>query len=385
MSAPRAALPAVSVSASGAAAVRLHQIDHLRRRVLVHGEHNVLPAGRAWLEQSWQRSLSVGHQPHSRMVFDSVSSPERKRLLEAQRGLLAAAHGVLADTARAVAPLGFFVLLTDAQGVVLQVAGAVDTRDPRARAIGRVGLDLSERRVGTTAIGAALASRQAVWLHRTEHFYAEAGCYSCAGAPLAGPRGELLGMLDVTGIDAQERPELAHLVAQAAQRVEAQVLLAQPHRWRVSLAWPGASAVDAATAALLLVDDDGQVTGADTQARTMLGLSDGERPPSHLSAVLAEPWEALLDGVEHEAVLWSGLRMRLRADDSRDSRAPARAAPSAAVAKTTAKPLKAHQREWIRQAVTQARGNVSAAALSLGISRATVYRVLGKTPPESPH
>jgi transcriptional regulator of acetoin/glycerol metabolism len=35
----------------------------------------------------------------------------------------------------------------------------------------------------------------------------------------------------------------------------------------------------------------------------------------------------------------------------------------------------------IRNAVAQARGNVAAAAKKLGISRATVYRKLGRRPP----
>ena len=41
-----------------------------------------------------------------------------------------------------------------------------------------------------------------VWLHRGEHFFADTGIYSCAGAPLFGPDGTCLGMIDVTGVQA---------------------------------------------------------------------------------------------------------------------------------------------------------------------------------------
>ena len=49
----------------------------------------------------------------------------------------------------------YFAMLTNARGVVIDVQGAVDG-DPRSQLIGRVGVDLSEAAVGTTAIGAAL-------------------------------------------------------------------------------------------------------------------------------------------------------------------------------------------------------------------------------------
>jgi sigma-54 dependent transcriptional regulator, acetoin dehydrogenase operon transcriptional activator AcoR len=42
------------------------------------------------------------------------------------------------------------------------------------------------------------------------------------------------------------------------------------------------------------------------------------------------------------------------------------------------KALKAHEDDVIRHTVTQLRGNVAAAAVQLGISRATIYRKLGK-------
>ena len=74
--------------------------------------------------------------------------------------------------------------------------------------------------IGTSAIGAALGERQPVWLHRGEHFFNDTSVYSCAGAPLIGPTGACVGMLDLTGIDAPERPELKHLVARSARAIE---------------------------------------------------------------------------------------------------------------------------------------------------------------------
>ena len=72
-----------------------------------------------------------------------------------------------------------------------------------------------------------------------------------------------------------------------------------------------------------------------------------------------------------EVPLWSGLRLQIQA---------IRTSGHSASSATTmgAKPLKAAQTDMIRRAVQQARGNVAEAARALGISRATVYRKLGR-------
>ena len=74
-----------------------------------------------------------------------------------------------------------------------------------------------------------------------------------------------------------------------------------------------------------------------------------------------------------ELPLWSGLRLQTQAF---------RPGKQALAAHSTAMPghgkaLKDVQTDMIRDAVTQARGNVAEAARVLGISRATVYRKLG--------
>jgi transcriptional regulator of acetoin/glycerol metabolism len=123
--------------------------------------------------------------------------------------------------------------------------------------------------VGTTAIGAALTELQPVWLHRGEHFFDATSVYSCAGAPLFGPDGHCAGMLDLTGIEAAERPELKHLVAQSARSIENALTLGRPHALLIRLNWPGRVLGDD-TDGLVCVDADGCVTGANPAARQMV-------------------------------------------------------------------------------------------------------------------
>lgn len=360
---------------------RLQRIEQAREMVLHQGGAPLDGALSPWIAQSWQRCLHMGLEPGQRVGFEAVSAPHMRRVQEASRPLVQAARPVLAELARAIADIRYFAILTNAQGIVVDVQGTVDRQDPRAQAIARVGVDLSEKSVGTTAISAALSELQPVWLHRGEHFFKDNGVYSCAGAPVFGPDGLCAGMLDLTGIETTERPALKHLVRRSARSIENSWLLSTPHALVLRLNWPGNQPGDDGDG-LLTLDADGHIVGANPTARQMLALPPETRGHAlHASDVFASPWENLFDATRHpgqaqEWPLWSGLRLQaLALRPGAAEPPPSRqgfAAPPAAP-----RPLKDAQTEMIRAAVTQARGNVAEAARALGISRATVYRKLG--------
>lgn len=329
-----------------------------------------------WIAQSWQRCLAQGLRPEQRVGFDAVSANAMRQAAEANRTLVQAARPILKQLGGALAETRYFAILTNHDGVVVDTDGPIDRGDRRAALITRVGVDLSEGSVGTTAIGAALRELQPVWLHRGEHFFNDTAVYSCAGAPLFGPDGRCVGMLDLTGVEASERPELRHLATHAARRIENALLLLRPHRLLLRLNWPGIPLGDDADG-LLTIDADGLVMAANRAARQLLPmLTPGTE--LHCRDLFATPWETLFDAARQGSVidvpLWSGLRLQLRGQLA--GRAPIVAARSGA---TTTLPLRDVETTLIRQAVEAARGNVAQAARNLGISRATVYRKLGTT------
>lgn len=338
------------------------------RRALLHGAASA-PGTlvQPWIAQSWQRCVDRGQRPGDRLGFDVVTRAAVRQARERHRSLLGAAAPVLAELDRAIAASRYFSLLTDECGVVLAVGATADAAVPAVHAIARAGVDLSEPSVGTTAIGAALGERQPVWLHRGEHFFEATSVYSCAGAPIFGPDGRLAGMLDLTGVQVDERPQLRHLAAQMAHRIETGLLLALPRHRLLRVQWPGAPGPE--SGGLLAVDADGVIVGADRSARALLGLSWGGPDMRYgaLDAWFATPVGTLLglraDAPAQPVPLWSGLQALVgAADPVRDADTPGRWHDA--------------QARLVRDAIDAAHGNVARAAEQLGISRATLYRRL---------
>jgi sigma-54 dependent transcriptional regulator, acetoin dehydrogenase operon transcriptional activator AcoR len=396
--------PPFAAAASSPAASRVapDRSARLRQQLIRQARETVLFDDRAtplatvgvegWIERSWRRCLAQGQRPEHEPVFNALSSAVLGRTLDANRPLLQAAGPVLETLSQAIADTRYFAILTNHDGVVVDARGAIDRSDPRADLITRVGTDLSEAALGTTAISAALAELQPVWLHQGEHFFNANAAYSCAGAPLFGPHGQCVGMLDVTGIHAVERPELRHLLSQAARRIENQLTLSQLDAGGTSrglllrLNWPGSPLGDD-TDGLVVLDREGMLCGANQAARQMVPqlAAPGGAVSVHSGEVFAVDVGTLFDAARRSSVvdvpLWTGLRLqalpqtrtqmdathhRRWGDDARTTLLP--------MAK---RPLRELETALIRQAVLDARGNVVQAAKALGVSRATVYRRLG--------
>ncbi|WP_374407442.1 helix-turn-helix domain-containing protein [Hydrogenophaga sp.] len=351
---------------------RLTLIERARHAVLEAGETAPTPWLAPAIERSWRRCLAMGQRPQQRVEFEPVSPGDIRIAQDASRPLLQAASPVVRTLSRAMVHSRYFAILTDARGTVIEVDGPVDRSNPKAAAIARVGVDLSEAAVGTTAIGTTLTDLEPVWLHRGEHFFRDTGMFSCAGAPIWGPDGHCVGMLDLTGIDVTEQPALKHLVTQSARSIENALTTSRPHRLLLRLNWPGRVLGDD-NDGLVCVDGDGGITGANRAAADMLGLVP-RQGTMHCADLFAIPTDSLFDAARQhrpafEVPLWSGLRLQLLAQGP--GRVCGAARPS-----SHSMPLKDVEAALIRRAVEDARGNVMEAARALGISRATVYRKL---------
>lgn len=345
------------------------------------------------ITRSWQRCLALGHQPNHRVEFDAVSKTGMRRARDGNHTLTQAAHNVLRDLGRALADTRYFAVLTNADGVVVDTSGPIDRSDPHADLITRVGVDLSERVVGTTAIGSALTDLQPVWLHRGEHFFDDNAVYSCAGAPLFGPAGQCVGMLDLTGVDVPERPELLHLAVQSARAIENALAQRCPHSVMLRLNWPG-HPLGGDTDALVGLDDDGHVTAFNRAARDMIPslhtLAGLEGSTAHASELFALPFALLFDAARRvgnpiDVPLWSGLHLLALVLPSHHVGDGVEAADALHRTASTGaggqRRLRDIESALIRKAVQDARGNVTQAAARLGVSRATVYRKLGARKP----
>ena len=176
--------------------------------------------------ESWMRA--------QRLTVDPDGVPERPSLSDDELVEIRATHpigSVLPVVRRLLfeeaAESGFIVAVGDASARLLWVDGDRAMRN-RAEEMGfRAGMDWSERAVGTSAPGSALALDHVMQVLGAEHYSRVVHPWSCTAAPVHDPvSGAIIGVIDVTGGDGAAAPHLLPLMEATLAAVEAELQLA---------------------------------------------------------------------------------------------------------------------------------------------------------------
>lgn len=119
---------------------------------------------------------------------------------------------------------GLLIAVGDAAGRLLWVDGDARLRT-RAEDMGFcAGMDWSERSVGTSAPGSALAVDHAIQVLGAEHYNRAVHEWSCTAAPVHDPvHGSIIGVIDVTGGDSAASPHLLPLIEATLAALEAEL------------------------------------------------------------------------------------------------------------------------------------------------------------------
>lgn len=353
--------------------------------------------------QSWARCLQARRAPGEQAAFDPVTASRAHHTVARNRTLLESAQPVLRELESAIHGSGCRFILTDAQGVVIDASPTSRNDGAVTRLVTRVGVNLGEHEVGTSAPGIVVKTGSACTVHGAEHFFKNVMGMYCAAAPIREASGSLAAVLDIS-IENTELPfDVPMLVGMYATGIENRLLIAcsrSPVLLRLQV---NPTLFGTPLEALVAVNDDGRVAWMNPAADRLLMRAE-LRPlgPPRIEELLGCGFEDLL------AAAGSGTARMLRATNglgvwvtaqllvpdgisgamvSLGAPEPPRVAtvavapepvpaPAEAAAPAAPQSLQDASRQAIDQALAKAGGNVSRAARALGVSRGLLYRRL---------
>jgi transcriptional regulator of acetoin/glycerol metabolism len=258
-------------------------------RVLKNAEHlPQLPVPGLILD-SWRRSMEQHHlDPGSlqgpRILSQNVLQECRERselFLRIASEEVARLHGRVRDA-------DYCVLLTDAQGQTIDYRVETSIRNDCRKAGLYLGTCWSEGEEGTCGVAAVLTARTPVTVHKRDHFRAAFIGLTCSAAPVFDPKGELLGVLDVSAVRSPDDRRSQHLirqmVVQSAREIEQAFFMNSAQGYWVLRAHNSPGYVDSQPDYLLAWDDDGRLQALNPAARQLLLQSFGQLP-EHIGQV----------------------------------------------------------------------------------------------------
>src|SRR5262245_43571417 len=225
-----------------------------------------LPADRVRtvIERSWARCHSAGVDPATTRAPSPTSDESFRRLLLRSRDVIDVGVPIMEQVREALSESGTMMILTDPSGVILRTEGDPATLEAAEDVRLVTGANWDELVCGTNAIGTALSLKEPVQVHATEHFCAGIKPWSCSAVVVRDPAyGEILGVLDVSGLSSRFHPNWLALAMMTAGRIEAELAVRQMEsRWRLTEA--GLQGLSRASSrAVMLFDRQGRLVTAE--------------------------------------------------------------------------------------------------------------------------
>jgi transcriptional regulator of acetoin/glycerol metabolism len=187
------------------------------------------------------------------------------------------------------------VVLTDAQGTVLHSVGHDDFLQRASKVALAPGANWSESCKGTNAIGTAMMNEAPTLVHADEHFMRANGFLTCSASPIFDPRGNMLGVLDVSGDQRSYHQHTMGLVKMSARMIENHWLNDDfRHALRLHV-HSRPEFIGTLMEGILAVGRDGRFLGANRAALDLLGMSGAALRMNSVTSLLGTPLAAVID------------------------------------------------------------------------------------------
>jgi transcriptional regulator of acetoin/glycerol metabolism len=338
--------------------------------------------------------LRLGLDPGQRSAFGNIIGGSfLESRIEQRAELIGLAAPIMNYFYSLVKGVGGVVVLADRQGVIIHSIGDAEFMSKAERVLLKPGASWAERHRGTNAIGTALEDGVPIAINGHEHFMRPNFFLSCSAVPVFDSIGNVAGVLNVSTDSRKYHPYISSLISVAAHSLEKQLFFSRAASYFVTASiHPSPGGLGSISEGVLGLSEDGKIVAANLTALKYLGISHLELGSEKLQQIVDIKLEDILRYGRFRPEGYCTLRMyrgkemafqfALTGDKSTIFFDPKREAPLAEQfvqvpsIKKAEHTLKAISREIALDALEAAKGNITKAARSLGISRNTLYKYM---------
>ncbi|OAS19412.1 sigma-54-dependent Fis family transcriptional regulator [Methylobacterium platani] len=230
--------------------------------------------------RSWERCAALGLDFGQRPRVEPLGAAEMRAAFDRSEALRQSCRPEIEALHAEARATGSLVILTDADGLILDTLGSDSFAGRAAQVALRPGVPWNESLTGTNAIGTALVERRPVEVRGPEHYFEPHRILSCAAMPILGPDGTVLGVLDLTGPAAIHQGHALGLVGLAVAAIEHRLLDAVPPGCEVLRLHRDAALLGTPREGVLVLEGR-RLVGANRHGLALLGLSWGDLGAEH--------------------------------------------------------------------------------------------------------
>ncbi len=194
-----------------------------------------------------------------------ISKEQLEREKEKNKELIAIALPIMQNLNDLVMGTGFALVLTDKNGLILEVIGEEKILKETRNLNFVPGAFWSEEYVGTNAIGTSIYENRPIQVIGAQHYCKSHHDWTCSAAPIHNADGDIIGCLDMSGHSDKAHSHTLGIVVAASYSIENQLLLYQSHAMLKS-------SVEAVSDGIMIVTDDYKIKLVNKSGEKMLGV-----------------------------------------------------------------------------------------------------------------
>lgn len=246
--------------------------------------------------RSWERCTNYGISTTNEYPLRILSSAELVKNKEKNRELIEISSPIRKRIEEFIQGSHFLIVLTDADGIILEISGDSRMRNSVKDGGFIEGADWSERSAGSNAIGTALAENRPVQFAGYEHYCVFTQKTACAAAPVHDPNGSLIGSVDLTGrLREVTQHTLGIAVAMASDIENCLRISWAQKKIQLENAYKDIM-LEAMTQGVIALDDKDRITHMNLSAKKILHLT-GSYAGKDIKPLLSIHNQTLLDQV----------------------------------------------------------------------------------------
>ncbi|WP_370284052.1 sigma-54-dependent Fis family transcriptional regulator [Ramlibacter sp. WS9] len=247
------------------------------------------------IEQSHLRCTALGLTRVERPDFQPMMRSDLTVARERNQRLFTHAAPVMEMLFEQIVDTESMIVLADAQGTILHSVGDDRLLERAGKVALSPGANWAEHSKGTNAIGTALFEESPTVVHGGEHFIHANSFLTCSAAPIFDPRGNMLGVLDVTGDQRSYHQHTMGLVRMSARMIENH-WLSDDFGNRLRLHFHSrVEFIGTLLEGIVVVGADGKILGANRSALDQLDMSSAALRMQSLTSMFGTTVAAMQD------------------------------------------------------------------------------------------
>lgn len=247
------------------------------------------------IRQSHERCAALGLMRIEQPDYTPLIKGDLNLAIERNQRLLTHATPVMELLFDQIVDTQSMIVLTDCQGTILHALGDDEFLGRASKVALAPGVNWSEQSKGTNGMGTTLFSEAPTLVHGDEHFMHANGFLTCSASPIFDPRGNILGVLDVTSDHRAYHRHTMGLVRMSARMIENH-WLTEDFRTSLRLHFhPRPDFIGSLLEGIAVLNPEGRFLGANRSALDLLDLQGSTLRMRSVASVFGITVNALAD------------------------------------------------------------------------------------------